>query len=445
VWGKHATHPDIESFSLTPEQMENEMKYQVALVTKMTEQQALLQGNQLAQQGPKVRGWADHAYDSRQMAAELYGSETSYSEEYESYDASMGAEGIYGNFGGGPQENDAKFQKLVKDLQGVVDKDQKDKALAEYIKTRVTAVGNLLLFRYVDFAVEPGKTYRYRARLELENPNFGERVADAAAPSVVEGETRVCGWSNITPPVTVAQDTYYFVHRIDPRRNLAEMDFYQYDSALGTIVSNVEPDPPEDENTTAIPRLAVGFGEPIGGSMEVWELSPGSYTFAKDEIDGAESPDDDDEDPRGYQFNTGDLLVCGLEDYDLSRTEHPDLAIPREKNSDLQLVDAVLVQKKEGRLTQVDTISQGPWKDYMQIVVTRQNEPFRDLKQGPIDPSAELCPELAQLYGDEYMAAMEGGESGARRADKRTRSVLRKSGSRADAGARAAASRMQMP
>jgi hypothetical protein len=351
---------------------------------------------------------------------------------------------LFGQLGGGPQQNDPKFQQLVKDLQGIVDKDKKNKALEDYIKNRVTAVGNLLLFRYVDFAVEPGKTYRYRARLELENPNFGERVADAAAPSVVEGETRMSAWSNVTAPISIMQDTYYFVNKIDPRRNVAELDFYHYDSALGTIVTNTEPDPPEDENLSNLQRLSIGFGEPIGGNMEVWELSPGQYSFAKDTVEGSADETDDDEDPKGYSFNTGDLLVLGLEDYDLSRADHPELTIPKEKNYDLQLVDAILVQKREGSLSQVDTVTQAPWKEYMALVVSKQNEPFRDLKQGPVPEGGELCPQLAELYGSEYMSGsgmMMEGEMGARRADSRTRSVMRKSSSRADAGTRAAAAR----
>ena len=83
----------------------------------------------------------------------------------------------------------------------------------------VTAVGNLLLFRYIDFAIEPGKSYRYRcARMEIENPSFQERVADAATPSVVEGETRFNSWSNITAPVSVEKMTHYFVQQVEPKR-----------------------------------------------------------------------------------------------------------------------------------------------------------------------------------------------------------------------------------
>jgi hypothetical protein len=41
---------------------------------------------------------------------------------------------------------------------------------------RSAAVLEFMLFRFFDYTVEPGRSYRYRVRLRLENPNFG--VAD---------------------------------------------------------------------------------------------------------------------------------------------------------------------------------------------------------------------------------------------------------------------------
>ncbi|MFV0444825.1 MAG: hypothetical protein ACK5Q5_14735 [Planctomycetaceae bacterium] len=437
VWGRHATHPDIETFSLSQQDMENEMKFQRALLTKAQEMQAAQQIPQEAML-VKPRGFSDVMMSSRTLQSEVMGMESSYGSTYEDYSAG-GMENTYGTMGGQQtQQNDPKFAALVKELtEKVVDKKATDKKLEEYIKSRITAVGNLLLFRYVDFAVEPGKTYRYRARLEVENPNYQARVQDAEAPSVVEGETRFNAWSNITDPVSVERTTYYFVHNIDWRRNDVEIDFFHRDSQLGTMVSNAEPDPPEEDNKNSYPRLKVGFGEPVGGNMEVWELSPGGYTFKKDDIDGTKEEQDGDNDPKGYSFQSGDLLVAALDDYDLNRSEHPDLQIPRAQINDLQLVDAILIQGKDGKLTQLDSITQQPWLEYMQRTIEKQNEPFRDLKSSGAATADGLCPCLADLYGSgEYMSEMMSADGGARRADKRTRSVLRKSGSRADANTR---------
>ena len=427
VWRTLATHPDIESFSLSQKEMENELKYQRALLKKAQEEREQLQGARGEETGPEVRGWANMMHDSRKIASDLTGAESAYGGgEYEDYYASQDSASLYGSMATS-QQSDAQFTQLVEELADIASEDEQDEALLEYIKTRVSAVGNLLLFRYVDFAVEPGKTYRYRARLEIENPSYGEPVATAEEPSVVDGETRTNNWSNITQPVMVERDTYYFVNEIDKRKNVVAMDFYHFDPSLGTIVTNTEPDPPEEENMGSYPRLEVGFGEPIGGNLPVWELSPAAYTFAKDE-EGV----DEDEDPPGYSFDSGDLLVAALDDFNLSRQEHPELIIPKARNYDLQLVDAVLIQKKDGQLTQLDTVSQKPWKDYQDLLIGKQNEPFRDLKSGPPGDD-ELCPCLADLYGEGYMGYMdEMGESSGRRANKRTRTALRKSGSRAD-------------
>jgi len=68
-----------------------------------------------------------------------------------------------------------------------------------------------LLFRYFDFDVEPGKTYRYRVRLILANPFEGveprylaPEAAELSSKSYIEGER----WSDPTGAVTVPRDTH---------------------------------------------------------------------------------------------------------------------------------------------------------------------------------------------------------------------------------------------
>src|SRR5690606_13643890 len=83
---------------------------------------------------------------------------------------------------------------------------------------RVTATGQLLLSRYFDFNVDPGKTYRYRVRLKVQNPNFGLSPEQIRSPEVAEGEFRFTPWSAATEPVTVPPDTEYFVRQIGAGR-----------------------------------------------------------------------------------------------------------------------------------------------------------------------------------------------------------------------------------
>ncbi|MEZ6065974.1 MAG: hypothetical protein R3B90_09755 [Planctomycetaceae bacterium] len=470
VWNKLATHPDIENFSLSPEEMDAEFKFQLALLDKARKDQAATTATETGVLEKK--GWSGRVYDSRELQAGLMGSESSYGESYEDYYSNQSSAGVFGTMGSS-QQNDPKFDALVKELASTVDRDNTDEKLREYIKSRVSAVGNILLFRFIDFAVEPGKSYRYRARLVLENPNRLDRVTDATDPSVVQGDTRLNAWSNITDPTTVPKDTFYFVDSLELDKNKASFDFFHFDPRLGTVVTNTEPDEVVDDSAaassagsypgagstpaaatttttttkqlkTSIQRLEVAFGEPIKGSLTVWELNPGSNTFEKDELPAEpprgtkpeEAEDYSDGDPEGYQFDSGDLLVAGLGDIQFERRDLLRLEVPKAGNYDPQLAKAVLVAKSDGRLSMLDTQTQAPEREFQESLRDLQNEPFRELKLGPVGAAGDE-------YGD-YEASMYGGSeydmmgeaAGGRRSNTRSRSALRRSGSKADAGVR---------
>lgn len=59
------------------------------------------------------------------------------------------------------------------------------------------------LFRFFDFSVEQGKTYRYQVRLVLRNPNEKIPPQYLAAPELSTGELRYTAWSEISEPVTI--------------------------------------------------------------------------------------------------------------------------------------------------------------------------------------------------------------------------------------------------
>jgi hypothetical protein len=68
-----------------------------------------------------------------------------------------------------------------------------------------TVVVDNKLFRFVDFTAEPGKTYRYRIQLVVNNPNFGllpDCLLDAKTASV---PTLFSDWA-MTAPVTIPRD-----------------------------------------------------------------------------------------------------------------------------------------------------------------------------------------------------------------------------------------------
>ena len=59
-----------------------------------------------------------------------------------------------------------------------------------------------LLFRFLDFDIEPTKQYCYRVQLVLANPNFGLDLAHLEKPALAQGETRDAPWSK---PSTAAR------------------------------------------------------------------------------------------------------------------------------------------------------------------------------------------------------------------------------------------------
>lgn len=406
AWGKTtASHPDIDQFTLDAKQIEQEKEYQIKLLRKAQEMNALdVRPEEL---DLPTGGFASVVDDTRRIQAQIL-------KNRDVYNATSVVEGIYGQ---SVAQNDA-LKKLVDEL-AKGEKGKPDEALKEYITKRLTAVGNVLLFRFIDFAVEPGKSYRYRARLVIENPNRLARVADAADPSVIAGDTRFTAWSNITAPSEVPLETQYFITDVESDKNKVLLDFFYFDPNLGTTVSNLEPDPPEADNkkNRVFKRLEVYFGEPVGGLVDfVWLLNPAKMTFSKD----ADPATTDVVDK--YSFISGDLLVTALPDIHVKRTDHPSLVLPDTQNRDLQMVNVILVSDRNGKLKTVDSVYGSLMRDYLQeYVVEPQNAPFRPLKQtGAL--LAGACPEGLYMELD-----MGGDMMGGGRVNRPTKSALKRS------------------
>ena len=64
------------------------------------------------------------------------------------------------------------------------------------------------LFRFFDFTVQPGKTYRYRVRFELVNPNFGLPTQILERAEYAEQQFLLTEWSDPTEPVTVTRPSH---------------------------------------------------------------------------------------------------------------------------------------------------------------------------------------------------------------------------------------------
>lgn len=114
----------------------------------------------------------------------------------------------------------------------------------EELKSQITAAGDLVLFRYFDFDVLPGMSYRYRVQLELRNPNFG-RPKDELQPKYQYSSDKryvTTEWSNVTGATTVPVDVKYYLTGADQMSTLkmtepaARLKLFQWFPELGATV-----------------------------------------------------------------------------------------------------------------------------------------------------------------------------------------------------------------
>lgn len=75
-----------------------------------------------------------------------------------------------------------------------------------------------LLFRFFDFDVEPGKSYRYRVRLMLENPNFGVDARFLETEELGKIKWIETGWSAPTEVISIPRDTRMLAVDVSPSR-----------------------------------------------------------------------------------------------------------------------------------------------------------------------------------------------------------------------------------
>ncbi|MCH7687626.1 MAG: hypothetical protein IH899_13250, partial [Planctomycetes bacterium] len=234
---------------------------------------------------------------------------------------------------------------------------------------RITAAGTLLLFRYFDFDVEPGKTYQYRVRLIFENPNFNAPVSELENPDSRLGETRSSPWSELTAPITVLQDTEYYLSRVSvpPGKKSEESSLlmYQWKPGIGTVISD---------------RVNSQLGQYIGGETVTEVLKPALQTFEMEKV----------------EFTSDDLLVDSSQGVDVNYKDHADLNLPKRLTGKgrLRIMDEALVQDASGRLFSIDPFSSSTEKQNARKRFEWQNLPWQFLKDQP-EPG-----EMGE-YGDE--------------------------------------------
>ncbi|HEY1603954.1 MAG TPA: hypothetical protein VGG64_30415 [Pirellulales bacterium] len=78
------------------------------------------------------------------------------------------------------------------------------------------------LFRFFDYTVHPGKSYRYRVKLVLANPNYKVAQQYLANGQSTKGPTRDAAWSEISPEVAIPRGFSLLAGGVKKASGLAE-------------------------------------------------------------------------------------------------------------------------------------------------------------------------------------------------------------------------------
>lgn len=218
------------------------------------------------------------------------------------------------------------------------------------------AAGYLMLFRYLDFDVNPGEAYRYRVQLEFANPNFGEPLDKIKEPSVAEGETRLSGWSEPSAPVVVPSDSNLFLTDVDRRarnRGEAKIQAYQWDPSLGTYIDS---------------KLVAKFGQFLGGLATSMRLDLGVPSMEEKQV----------------LIATKDFLLDTSVPPAIIPAENPDLnlALDAKQSKDgLDLLAEAIVLDEYGQLKILDSITAKPLEVSVKKKVEEEREPWKYLTE----------------------------------------------------------------
>jgi hypothetical protein len=387
-WTEEATHPRIKNYELSPE-----AQARVDLIkSRLMEQKDKMKidENKLPQKG----GFAALVHDMRGIAGQMNRANPGMMSE------------MYTTMG----------QEMRQDL-GVANAAE---VSPEQIRAEVTAVGQLLLFRYFDFDVRPGYAYRYRVRLVLQNPNYQSEVTDVTDPSVIEGATRETDWSEPSEVSIVDQWPKYFLHTVDSNplveegrrhRTVGTIKMFEWHKELGTrVAAALELD---------------HLGQFIGGEKTVEVLDVTTPELTEKE----------------YPFTSDDMLLDVRTDTELLSELHPDLGLkPNKKPIDLGLAPEVIVLDQAGDLDVVHGSRKLTAEERrLDRDLEAERKPFEDLRDdGEEESELDNMPFAMKPLGD------PGREDKKDKKDKksRKRNPLRKQGGGAGASAYGAAAPM---
>ncbi|MBW3541054.1 MAG: hypothetical protein KY476_12355 [Planctomycetes bacterium] len=392
VWGEEVSHPRVRNFHMTPEgkELAKLIDAKAAELAEQREQMAQGQSQEL-----EPGGFADIAYNLQQGRQQMAGMDSSMLMQQMMSGMDMD-------------------QTVMQQMSGQIKKQ---------LDVSLSAAGQLLLFRYLDFTVEPGNAYRYRVRVKLANPNHPDRTGrtdETRTPTVSQGTIRWTNWSQPTPPVHVEHDAQYYLTRVKgptgPRDAGAVVDIFQWLPESGT---------------TAKGTLELTLGQFVGGTAKTKLVKP--------EI-SVETTD--------VEFSTKDVLIDlsdGSEKVDPG--EFADLGV---NSRTLELVDEAVVLNEYGELEELDPLKGAGSRTRIEKWVADVQDAFKDFEQkagagagGDPMGDGEMMDDTFQqmmmegyglMEGGDPMGMGDGGNTRSRRGAASSRGSLKRRSSRGGGG-----------
>ncbi len=385
-WGSHATHPRIKT--LTAEQAEQ----QALLIQKVVEAQQ----NADSAQGAAKGGFAARQHDVRSIRQNMSQDRALMVEQ--------SAQKAYGS-------ND--YQSFNPNLTGMPAQNRQ----MSMSGSQLAAAGRLLLFRYLDFDVEPGNAYRYRVQLILKNPNYERSIVDLVDPASAAGETRKTPVSAPSSAIYVRDDTKFFLTKIKPANGRndasATIDVFQWSAETGMTMYTEEKlkDLEAGQFVAAFTHVETktrGRGAnaktttTVKGGLELEVLRPANETFKVEP---------------NVNFVTSDTLVDIASGYKLNPSDHADLNLQSDDSRratatrPVSVASQAVIVDKFGNLAALDdsSLSKSEWA-MAKARLNAERTPWSFLKEKNSeggDEKSELDA-LAEQFG-------QGGEAGGKK------------------------------
>lgn len=150
------------------------------------------------------------------------------------------------------------------------------------------------LLRFIDVTVEPGKTYAYRFKIRVENPNF-ERVNEVAYKDLAKEKIlKSQQWFEVGKRITIPNDFQYYVvdmRELDkskwsgypaPQKDQVAMLFQRWVDQFNPSEGRGGKDYPVGD--WAVQQVNVNRGEYVGGKhstqMAIWDFYEEKFVFA---------------------------------------------------------------------------------------------------------------------------------------------------------------------